>query len=64
MGYDVGLKLKIDKKEFKLEIMQSKINDELTPKALQFLIEIANHAINRLPHNNPIDREDCIQSAV
>jgi len=64
MGYDVGPKLNINKKELREEIVKSKENDKLTPNALKSLIEIANHAINRLPYNNPIDREDCIQSAL
>jgi len=60
----VGPNLNIDPNEFLEEIMKSKARNDLTPKTIDFFIQLANHAINNLHHENPLDREDCIQAAL
>lgn len=62
----VGSKLNIDKKEFYEEIKKSKQNDELTDKAVDMFIKMAEHGIRNSNLNYPqkIDEEDCIQSAL
>lgn len=37
---------------------------ELSPKAIEYFILLANRAIQRLHFSNPLDAEDCIQSAL
>jgi hypothetical protein len=37
---------------------------ELSPKAIDYFILLANRAIQKLKFQNPLDREDCIQSAL
>lgn len=65
LKYDcVKSTLDIDKLEFLNEMIISKERDDLTKRTLEFFIQIANHAINRLHHENPLDREDCIQAAL
>jgi len=65
MNYkNVKSKLKIDNNDFLKEIILSKERDELTPKSLDYLIQITNHAINNLHYENYLDREDCIQAAL
>lgn len=65
MGYkDIGDKLNIPNKLFVKEIIESKKNDELTKQTVRYFILLANHAIKKLPYNDPRDKEDCIQSAL
>ena len=65
MGYkNIGDKLDIPNKSFADEIVQSIEKNELTPKAIDYFVKLANHAIRKLPFNDPRDREDCIQSAL
>lgn len=45
------------------EIKKSKVNDELTPKALEFLMLLANKCSTKLSYKNPQDKEDCIAFA-
>ena len=45
------------------EIMKSKEQDELTPKALKMLMMLAERSNNKLHYNNPHDKEDCIAYA-
>ena len=37
---------------------------ELSPKAIEYFMLLANRAIQKLTFSNPLDREDCIQSAL
>ena len=37
---------------------------ELSPKAIEYFVLLANRAIQRLHFSNPLDEEDCIQSAL
>ena len=37
---------------------------ELSPKAIEYFVLLANRTIDRLHFSNPLDREDCIQSAL
>lgn len=37
---------------------------ELSPTAINYFIILANRAIQKLKFQNPLDREDCIQSAL
>lgn len=60
----VGSTLDIDKTEFLEEIIKSKKNNKLTLRTEEFFIQLANHAINKLHNENPLDREDCIQAAL
>jgi hypothetical protein len=65
MGYKkVGTRLEISNADFTREIIISKQNDELTPKAVDYFVKLANHAIRALTYNDPRDREDCIQFAL
>jgi DNA-directed RNA polymerase specialized sigma subunit len=50
-------------KEFYDEIVISKKQDALTPRAQEMMIKIANKASQRLVYKNPEDRKDCISSA-
>jgi hypothetical protein len=45
------------------EIIKSKEQDELTPKALKMLMMLADKCSLKLQYNNPEDRQDCIASA-
>lgn len=40
------------------------IAGELSPKAIDYFILLANRAILKLTFSNPLDKEDCIQSAL
>lgn len=37
---------------------------ELSPKAIEYFILLSNRAIQKLTFTNPLDKEDCIQSAM
>lgn len=54
----------INNKEFTAEIVACKITGELSNQAVNYFIILANRAILKLKHSNPLDREDCIQSAL
>lgn len=45
------------------EIVKSKQQDELTPKALEFLMLLAEKANSKLYYSNQMDKEDCIARA-
>jgi len=65
MGYKgIKAKLEVNNEDFVKEIMISKGRNELTSKAVDYFIKIANHAIRKLHHKDPRDREDCIQFAL
>jgi hypothetical protein len=40
------------------------IAGELSPRAIEYFILLANRAILKLTFSNPLDKEDCIQSAL
>ena len=51
MGYKkVGTKLDINNADFAREIILSKQNDQLTKKATDYFVKLANHAIRALPY--------------
>lgn len=54
----------IDKKELYNEICISLERDELTHRATEMLILIAQEASNKLVFKNPMDKEDCISFAI
>ena len=66
----------INNKDFTNEIIRCKhglLNEEtgyqhtkgeLSPKAIDYFILLANRAIQKLKFQNPLDREDCIQFAL
>lgn len=66
----------INNKEFTNEIINCKYGfldketgyqhkvGELSPKAISFFILLANRAVLKLHFSNPLDKEDCIQSAM
>lgn len=55
--------MKISNKELLAEIIKSKAQDKLTPRALELLIALAKKASTKLPYTDPDDRKDCIASA-
>lgn len=69
-------KFYINNKDFTAEIIRCKyglLNEEtgyqhkageLSPKAINYFMLLANRAIQKLSFSNPLDREDCIQSAL
>ena len=70
------IKYYINNKDFTNEIIRCKhgrLNEvtgyqhtvgELSPIAINYFITLANRAIQKLKFQNPLDREDCIQSAL
>jgi hypothetical protein len=40
------------------------VTGELSPRAIDYFILLANRAILKLTFSNPLDKEDCIQSAL
>lgn len=54
----------INNKEFTAEIVRCKAKGDLSPKAVEYFTLLVNRAILKLKFNNPLDREDCIQSAL
>lgn len=46
------------------EIIESKKQGKLTPKAVEMFIKIANESSKKLKYKDPMDREDCISSAI
>ena len=57
-------KIYLKNKDLYIEIVISKAQDELTPRAQQMLLLLANRAINNLRYANPKDREDCLSFAI
>jgi hypothetical protein len=51
-------------KDFVVEILISKQQERLTPKAQQMMILLANKTIKKMRYYNPIDREDCLQTGL
>ena len=45
------------------QIIQSKEEGELTPKAFEFLMLLADKCSRKLTYRNPEDRQDCIAYA-
>lgn len=37
---------------------------ELSPKAIEYFMLLSNRAVQKLTFSNPLDKEDCIQSAL
>lgn len=46
------------------EIIESKKQGQLTPKAVDMFILIANKSSEKLKYKDPMDREDCISAAL
>lgn len=46
------------------EIIESKKNGKLTNGAIEMFIKIANESSKKLKYKDPMDREDCISSAI
>jgi hypothetical protein len=59
-----GDKHYVNNKEFTQEITECKKTGELSDFAVSCFIALANRAVNRLYHEDPRDREDCIQAAL
>ncbi len=53
----------LNNKDLLEEIKRSKELDELTPKALEFLMLLADKTSRKLSYTDPQDRQDCIASA-
>lgn len=45
-------------------VMESKKNGKLTPETIDMFIRIANESSKKLKYKDPMDREDCIASAI
>lgn len=54
----------VKNKDLREEIIMCKENDELSPKALEMLMLMADKFANKLTYIYSEDREDCIQFAV
>lgn len=54
----------INNKEFTAEIVSCKKTGNLSPKAVQYFTLLVERAILKLKFNNPLDKEDCMQSAL
>lgn len=54
----------INNREFTGEIIECKKTGVLSKAAVNYFIILANRAIQKLKFSNPLDREDCIQSAL
>ena len=54
----------INNKEFAAEIVKCKETGVLSDAAVQYFILLANRTIQKLKFSNPLDKEDCIQSAL
>lgn len=54
----------VNNKELYDELVISKEQGELTKPAVEMLVKICNHCINRLSYKYEEDREDCIATAV
>lgn len=54
----------INNKEFTAEIMACKAKGELSKKAVEYFILLTNRTILKMRYSNPLDKEDCIQSAL
>ena len=69
-------KFYINNKDFTNEIIRCKYGlkneetgyqhkkGELSPKAIEYLMLLANRAVRKLHFTDPLDREDCVQSAI
>lgn len=53
----------VDDKELLKEIIISKENNNLTPRALELLMKIAKQANNPMKYKYSMDKEDCISRA-
>jgi len=53
----------LNNRDLREEIIKSKELDKLTPKALEFLMLLADRCSKKLSYRNPDDRADCIASA-
>ena len=54
----------INNRDFTNEIIACKKTGQLSDAAVNYFITLANRAIKKLKFSNPLDREDCIQSAL
>jgi len=54
----------VKNKDLREEILKSKEQDELTPKALEMLMLMAEKYANKYTYIYPEDRQDCIAFAV
>lgn len=46
------------------EVIQSKANGKLTPKAVDMFILLATESNKKLKYKDPMDREDCISAGI
>ena len=53
----------LNNRDLLAEIIKSQEQDELTPKALEFLMLLADKCSRKLTYRDPADREDCIAYA-
>jgi hypothetical protein len=56
-------KVYLKNKDLYEEIIKSKEQDALTPRAQEMLMLLAKRASSKLPYANPEDRKDCISAA-
>jgi DNA-directed RNA polymerase specialized sigma subunit len=54
----------VKNKDLLAEVIKSKENGKLTPQAVEMFRKIAKESNKNLSYKNPMDREDCISSAI
>lgn len=54
----------VDPIEFREEIIKSKEKDELTPRAVEMVIRMANEVSRTNSYKYPMDKEDCVAAAI
>lgn len=54
----------VKNKELLEEMIKSKEQDELTPRAINMLTLICENIIRKMVYQNPDDRQDCLQGAI
>jgi DNA-directed RNA polymerase specialized sigma24 family protein len=54
----------LSNKELYMEIIYSKAQGKLTPKASQMLMLLGKNVIKKMYYRNPDDKQDCLQEAM
>jgi hypothetical protein len=54
----------LDRKELLAELLKSKEDNELTERAFQLLHKMVKECSKVMRYKNPMDKEDCMQSAI
>lgn len=57
-------KIYLKNKDLLQEIVESKKNNKLTPKAQEMFVLLANKTIQKMRYYNPEDKKDCMQTGL